>query len=322
MRNRSVITVLATAICLFGMISFGHSADEFPVKPITYIVPFKAGGGTDTGTRIVAKYAEKHLGQPIVVKNVDGGGSEVGVSQMSRAKADGYTIGGFNTASVTLTVLRDASYDAVEDVAPVCLLVSDPRLFAVRADDERFKTAEDFLEYAKNNPGELTIGTSGAGTSGHLSILVMDKAAGIKTKPVHFKGAGASRAAFLGGHIDAIAQTIGEVLEMQKTGKVKVIAVALEERTEELADVPTFKEIGIDLVISSNRGVAAPKKTPEEIVNKIADAFKKASEDPEYIAEMNKIGLPIKYIGPQEFGELIKHEREIYAAIADDLKKK
>ena len=322
MCRKSIITLLTAALCLFGMTSTVYSADEFPLKPVTYIVPFKAGGGTDTGTRIVGKYAEQYLGKPLVVKNVDGGGSEVGVSQMLRAKPDGYTIGGFNTASVTLTVLRKASYDAVEDVAPVCLLVSDPRLFAVRADDDRFKNAEDFINYAKKNPGELTIGTSGAGTSGHLSILVMDKAAGIKTKPVHFKGAGASRAAFLGGHIDAIAQTIGEVLEMQKTGKVKVIAVALEERTEQLPDVPTFKEIGIDLVISSNRGVAAPKDTPKEIVDKIADAFKKASENPDYVAEMNKIGLPIKYVGPEKFAELIKHEREIYAAIADDLKQK
>lgn len=260
MKKSIIISITMICVCFFCMVATGSAADNFPAKPITYIVPFKAGGGTDIGTRIMAKYAEKYLGQPIIIKNVSGGGSEVGVSQMLRSKPDGYTIGGFNTASTTLTVLRKASYDAVADVAPVCLLVSDPRLFAVRGDDDRFKTATDFINYAKKNPGKLTIGTSGAGTSGHLSILVMNKAAGIKTQPVHFKGAGASRAAFLGGHIDAIAQTIGEVLKLKKTGKITVVAIALEERGTDLPNVPTFKEVGIDLVISSNKSEPTPRQ--------------------------------------------------------------
>jgi len=322
MKKSILIIVAMVGICFLGMVSVGAAADSFPEKPVTFIVPFKAGGGTDIGTRIMAKYAEKYLGQPLIVKNVDGGGSEVGVSQMLRSKPDGYTIGGFNSASTTLTVLRKASYDAVEDVAPVCLMVSDPRLFAVRADDERFKTAQDFFDYARKNPGKLTIGTSGAGTSGHLSIMVMNKAAGIKAKPVHFKGAGASRAAFLGGHIDAIAQTTGEVNSMEKSSTIKVIAIAIEERDPTLPDVPTFKEIGIDLVISSNRGVAAPRNTPQKIIDTLADAFKKASNDPGYIADMAKMGLPVKYMGPTEFGNLIKHEKMIYSEIAEDLKQK
>ncbi len=318
---KKVILVIAALAIGLGF-SLAGAEDQYPAKPVTLIVPFKAGGGTDIGTRIVCKYAEKYLGQPLVIKNIDGGGSEVGVSQMLRSKPDGYTIGGFNTASITLTLLRKASYDALKDGAPVCLLVSDPRLFAVRAKDDRFKTAADFIKYAKDNPGQLTIGTSGAGTSGHLSILVMNKVAGIKTKPVHFKGAGASRAAFLGGHIDAVAQTLGEVLEMQKTGEAKVIAIATEKRIKELPDVPTFREVGIDLVISSNRGIMAPKGTPPEVINTLAAAFKKASEDPQYLAEMAKIGLPVKYLGPKEYAELNEQEYKINAEIASDVLEK
>ncbi|MBZ4654922.1 MAG: tripartite tricarboxylate transporter family receptor [Peptococcaceae bacterium] len=295
--------------------------EKYPAKPVTLIVPFAAGGGTDIGTRIVAKYAEKHLGQPLVIKNVDGGGSEVGVTQMVKSPPDGYTICGFNSASVILTTMRKANYHPLNDVEPICLVVSDPRLFAIRADDNRFKSAADFIKYAKENPNKLTIGTSGAGTSGHLSILAMNKAAGVEAKAVHFGGAGESKAAFLGGHIDAIAQTYGEVLAMLNEGKAKVIAVATEERMKELPNVPTFKEIGIDLVIASNRGFAAPKGTPKEAIAKLADAFKKASEDPEYLKEMEKMGLPAKYLGPEEFGKLNKHEFEIYSVISKELTK-
>ncbi len=298
----------------------GESQDiKFPEKPVTLIVPFAAGGGTDIGTRILTKYAEKYLGQPIVVKNVSGGGSEVGVTQMLNSPPDGYTIGGFNSASVTLTTMRKANYHPIDDVAPICLVVSDPRLFAIRANETKFTDAESFIQYARENPNKLTIGTSGAGTSGHLSILVMNKAAGIEAQPVHFGGAGESKAAFLGGHIDAIAQTYGEVLGMIKDGSAKVVAVATEERMPELPDVPTFKEVGIDLVIASNRGIAAPKDTPKEIIDILAEAFRKASEDPEYVAEMQKMGLPAKYLGPEEFGKLIRAEYEIYTPIGKEL---
>jgi tripartite-type tricarboxylate transporter receptor subunit TctC len=307
-----VIALAATAL-------LGASPKDYPLRPVQLIVPFAAGGGTDIGTRVVAKAAEKHLGRPLVLQNIDGGGSEVGVSQMVRSKPDGYTIAGFNSASITLTTMRKASYNPVTDVSPICLVVSDPRLFAVRADDARFKTAKDFIQYAKDNPERLTIGTSGAGTSGHLSIMVMNKAAQVKAKPVHFGGAGESRAAFLGGHIDSLAQTYGEVYPLLKDGKAKVIAVATDERMKELPDVPTFKEIGINLVISSNRGFAAPKGTPPEIVDKLADAFKKASEDPEYLEQMAKMGLPAKYLGPAEFGKLIKDEYDIYSEAAKEL---
>ena len=292
---------------------------DYPAKPITLIVPFAAGGGTDIGTRVASKAAEKFMGRPFVIQNVDGGGSEVGVSQMVRSKPDGYTLAGFNSASVILTTMRKASYHPINDVAPICLMVSDPRLFVVRADDKRFSTPAEYIKYAKDNPERLTIGTSGAGTSGHLSLLFMNKAAGVKAKHVGFGGAGESKAAFLGGHIDSVTQTYGEVLGMLKDGKVKIIAAATEQRMKELPNVPTFKEAGIDLVISSNRGFAAPKATPKAIIDKLADAFKKASADPEYLKQMEKMGLPAQYLGPEEFGKLIKREYEEYAVVVKEL---
>ena len=312
------IVVALIAGSLMGM-DWGPAAKDYPAKPITLIVPFAAGGGTDIGTRVAAKTAEKFMGRPFVIQNVDGGGSEVGVSQMVRSKPDGYTLVGFNSASVILTTMRKASYHPINDVAPICLMVSDPRLFVVRADDKRFSTPAEYIKYAKDNPERLTIGTSGAGTSGHLSLLFMNKAAGVKAKHVGFGGAGESKAAFLGGHIDSVTQTYGEVLGMLKDGKVKIIAAATEQRMKELPNVPTFKEAGIDLVISSNRGFAAPKATPKAIIDKLADAFKKASADPEYLKQMEKMGLPAQYLGPEEFGKLIKREYAEYTEVVKEL---
>jgi tripartite-type tricarboxylate transporter receptor subunit TctC len=317
MTTRNIFKLAVIALAAVGLL--GASPKDYPLRPVQLIVPFSAGGGTDIGTRVVAKAAEKHLGRPLVIQNIDGGGSEVGVSQMVRSKPDGYTIAGFNSASIVLTTMRKASYNPVTDISPICLVVSDPRLFAVRADDARFKTAKDFIQYARDNPEKLTIGTSGAGTSAHLSILIMNKVAQVKAKPVHFGGAGESRAAFLGGHIDALGQTYGEIYALLKDGKAKVIAVATDERMQELPDVPTFKEIGINLVISSNRGFAAPKGTPKEVIDKLDDAFKKASADPEYLEQMAKMGLPVKYMGPADFAKLIQDEFDIYSEAAKDL---
>ena len=323
MQKRYLVGIVKGIVALLVVASFigtaWGAARDYPAKPVTLIVPFAAGGGTDIGTRIATKAAEKYLGRPFVIQNVDGGGSEVGVSQMVRSKPDGYTLAGFNSASVILTTMRKASYHPLNDIAPICLVVSDPRLFVVRADDKRFSTPAEYIKYAKDNPEKLTIGTSGAGTSGHLALLFLNKAAGVKAKHVGFGGAGESKAAFLGGHIDSVTQTYGEVLGMLKDGKVKIIAAATETRMKELPNVPTFKEVGIDLVINSNRGFAAPKATPKEIIDKLADAFKKASADPEYLAQMEKMGLPVQYLGPGEFGKLIKQEYEEYTEVVKEL---
>lgn len=311
----------AAAVLVSGILIADSSYAQrvYPAKPVTLIVPFSAGGGTDIGARALISAAEKHFGQSFVIRNVEGGGSEVGISQMVRSAPDGYTIAAFNSASVVLTTMRKASYCAIKDISPIALVVSDPRLIVVRSDDKRFKTAKDFIQYARDNPDRLTIGTSGAGTTGHFSIEFMNRVAGVKAKPVHFRGAGESRVAFLGGHIDAENLTYGETKGMLVAGQARVILAATEERMKELPDVPTFREIGIDLVISSNRGFAAPRGTPKEIIDRLADAFRKASADPEYLKQMAKLGLPVRFAGPDEWAKLIKGEFEEYSRLVNDM---
>ena len=284
----------------------------YPSKPITVIVSFAAGGGTDIGSRILLKYAERFVGRPLNVINIDGGGSEIGVTQLKNSPNDGYTIGGFNSASIMLTARRKAQYDPVADFEPICLQVNDPRLFAFKADDNRFNTLDEMVTYAKANPGQLLIGTSGAGTTGHFSIAAFNHYAGVDVKAVHFGGAGESKAAFLGGHVDGIAQTIGEVTQMVEEGQAKVVGILSEERFPQFPDAQTFKEIGIDLVMNSARGYVAPKGTPMEIVEFLADCFRQAMEDPDYLRDMQNLGLPSVYMPPSTYKPFIAAEKKAF----------
>ena len=150
MTKRNFIKLVVVSVAALGLL--GASPKDYPLRPVQLIVPFAAGGGTDVGTRIVVKAAEKYFPKPMIVQNIDGGGSEVGVSQMVRSKPDGYTIAGFNSASVILTTMRKASYNPLTDINPICLVVSDPRLFAVRADDSALQKRPGFHQICQRQP--------------------------------------------------------------------------------------------------------------------------------------------------------------------------
>lgn len=295
----------------------GDAASKYPEKPITIIVTYTAGGNVDVLARLLAKHAEEFLGQPLVIKNVDGGGGEVGVMEALNAPADGYTIFSFGTAHVTLTLMREAGYHPIDDISPICLAVSDPRVFAVRADDERFIEEGSFVQYAKDNPGKLTIGTAGAGSSGHLLVNYMEGALGIKTQLVHFGGVSETKTAVLGGHVDITSDTYGSIINLVNEGTMRIIAVAADERLPDLPDCPTFKELGVDIKMASNRGYAASKDVPDEIIAKLADAFEKAMAKPEYQEELKNIGQPFKFMGVEDWTDFVKYEYDIYSELIE-----
>lgn len=295
---------------------------SYPKKPITLIVPYKPGGPVDLMSRTVAKYSEKDIGQSFVIQNVDGSGGEKGFSQMLRSPADGYTLSAMTSGQITLTVMRDASYDVVNDVQPICMLVQDDTFLVVRADDDRFNSIEDVVNYAKANPKSFTVGTSGAGSSEHFAIIGFNKNAGIEVKPVHFGGSAEAKAAFLGGHVDAFAPSYGEVTQLVTEKKAKIIGVFSEERSKDFPDVPTFKEKGINMALSNIRGFAVPKDTPKEVVDKLSAAFKKAAENPDYAKEMKQLGLPAKYADGSEYARMIKEQYDTYKELAKDIVEK
>jgi len=334
MKKRILVSILSVLLILTVVLSGCSNSNQassqqasepkqgesdYPKKPVTIIVPYKPGGPVDLLSRTAAKFSESDLGQSFVIQNVDGAGGEKGFSQMLRSPADGYTLSAMTSGHITLTVMRDASYDVVNDVQPVCMVVQDDTYIVVRADDDRFNTVEDVVNYAKDNPNSFTVGTSGAGSSEHFAIIGFNKNAGVEVKPVHFGGPAEAKAAFLGGHVDAFAPSYGEVTQLVNEKKAKIIGVFAEERVEAYPDVPTFKEKGINMVLSNIRGFAVPKDTPKEVVEKLSAAFKKASEDPAYAEEMAKLGLPAKYADGEEYARMIKLQYETYKELAKEV---
>ena len=291
-------------LCLVGLLALAFAvpvqAADYPKDPIELIVAYSAGGGTDAGARMLTKAAAKYIPQPLVVVNKPGAGGEIGFTALAKAKPDGYTIGFINPPStVLLPLMRKTGYQ-MSDFKFIINIVLDPGLLAVRADSP-FKTLDDFIKAAKANPGTLSISNAGVGSDAHMSVIDFAQKAGIKINPVPFKGAAPARTAALGGHVDAVVMKVGETKTYVQSKQARVLAVMSEKRVKDFPDVPTFKEKGLDIIMAASRGIAGPKDMPDSVVKYLHDKLKKTIEDPEFIAMMNKTGIGISYMGPEEY---------------------
>lgn len=272
-------------------------AQDFPVKPIQLMVAFPPGGSTDIGARIVAAIAEKAIGQPIVVVNKGGAGGQVGWTELSRQKPDGYYIGFVNLPATNTTILdpeRQAIFD-IKSFTPIINQVLDPGVVWVRT-DSRFKTMQDIVDAAKKEPGKLTGATTGILSDDHLAIMMTEEAApGAFFRLVHLDGGAPMMKELLAGNIEVAFDNVGSIVKQVRSGQVRAIAVMDQERSKFLPDVPTTKEAGYPTVISSStRGIAGPKNMDPKIVEKLASVFKAAMESPEHMSKMEDVGLAVK----------------------------
>lgn len=270
-------------------------AETFPTKPVTLIVAYSAGGGSDLAARIVAKYTEKYLGQPIVVENRPGAGGQIGFTALSRAKPDGYTIGMLNVPALNMLagVRENITYKPT-DFEPLMNAILDPVVLAIPAKSD-FKTLKDFIKFAKDNPEKLILGVDGPQTNAQLQPIIMEKALGIKIKYVFYNGAAPAFTAAIGGHTFGTTPGASEAKQYVDSGQLRVLCVFSENRFPGLPDVPTFKEAaGIDIsYIPSNRGFGVPSGTPADRKKIIEAAMKKAMNDPEFQAKAKEMGFPI-----------------------------
>jgi tripartite-type tricarboxylate transporter receptor subunit TctC len=296
----------------------GVSAAEYPSKPLTYIICFNPAGESDITARFQEQPLKKLLGQDVVITYKIGGGGSVGWSELVRSKPDGYTIAGHNLPHIILQPLErgDAGYKTL-DLKSIYIFESTPDLLVVRQDSP-YKTLKDFVEYAKKNPpGVVTVGGSGSSTANDLGTTMLNNAAGLKLTYVPFGGSGSAVPALLGSHVTALMtySTMG----VQHAGKFRALAIASEERMAVLKDVPTFKELGYNIVEGAYRGVAAPPGTPDEIVKYLADVFDKVMKDPEVQKKMDQNGFKTEYMGPEASLTLVKKKMVEYEAIMKGL---
>ena len=291
-------------------------AQAFPTKPVQLMVAYPAGGSTDIAARIVAAIAEKDLGQSIVVVNKGGAGGQVGWTEMSRAKPDGYYIGFINLPALNTVILdpdRKAAF-SVDAFVPVINQVLDPGIIWVKGDSP-YKNLKDLLDAAKKNPNKISAATTGILSDDHLAILMMEEAApGALFRIVHFEGGAPVLTAVLGGHIECAFDNVGSVFRRIKTGELRALAVMDTQRSPFIPDVPTMKELGYPTVISSStRGIAVPKGTPPAVIKRLEQSLKKAMDDPEHLKKMEEAGLQLRVMVGEEYA---KYYRELHAKAA------
>jgi tripartite-type tricarboxylate transporter receptor subunit TctC len=307
MTSRKRFTIILASLAML-LVTGIASAQEFPTRPVTLIVPWPAGGPTDAGIRAMAEVAAKHLGQPIIVENKAGGAGTVGPATMAAtAKPDGYTIAQMPITVYRLPMMQNTTWTA-NDFTYIVHLTG--YTFAAMAHaDTPFKTWQDVLDYAKANPGKITYATSGAGSSLHLGMEMMAEKSGVKFTHVPFKGAAEVNAAVAGGHTMLAAGGLS-VKPMVDAGRVRLLNVWTAKRLKSVPELPTLKELGYPWVFDSPWGIAGPKGMDPKVVAKLHDAFKKAIEDEGVVATLEKYEMVPNY----------KNSADYTASVAEQVK--
>lgn len=272
----------------------------FPSGPVTLIVPWTPGGSTDNVLRALAAAASRHLGQPIVVANRPGAGGTLGPSTMAAtARPDGYTISQVALSLFRLPHMQKVSYDPINDFSYIIGLSGYATGIMVKA-DAPWKTWKEFVDYARANPGVVTYATTGVGTSLHITMEEISRAAGIKLVNVPYKGTAESTMALVSGQVMLQPDGIG-TSPMLDGGQVRVLVSWGEQRNPRFPNVPTLRESGLDIVSIAPFGLAGPKGMDPAVVKVLHDAFRKGLDDPAYKAVADRNGLEPFYRNTQEF---------------------
>jgi tripartite-type tricarboxylate transporter receptor subunit TctC len=290
----------------------GMALAQYPDRPVQLMIAYPAGGSTDVGARVVASIAEKILGKPIVVINRAGAGGQVGWTEMSRQKPDGYYIGYINLPA-TNTVVLDPERKAIFGIdafVPVINHVLDPGVVWVRADSP-YKTIADLVAAAKKSPNTIRTATTGILSDDHLAILMLEEAApGAIFRIVHLDGGATQLKEIMGGHVDVAFDNVGSIAPRVRSGELRALAVMDSQRSKFLPNVPTMKEAGYAIISSSTRGIAVPKGTPPAVIKTLETALRKAMEDPEHVQKLEAAGLAIRIMVGEEYARYYRDTHE------------
>ena len=306
--------VLALTVCTQTV---WCQAQSYPTRQLTYLIPFDPGGQSDVEARRQQSHLSRILGQQVIIDYKVGGGGALGWRELVKSKPDGYLFAGFNIPHTILQPLQQDVGYKTEQLVPVALFQRTPMGLAVPANSP-YKTLKEFIDAAKKDPGKLSVGGSSFFSGPHFAALLLEKMAGIKLSYVPFTGAAPQITALLGGHTDAGMSFSNDLVRFRD--KLLILAIATNERMEQFPDVPTFKELGFDLVESVERGVIVPPKTPPEIVAKLEAAFLEIANNPEIQAEMNKQGFIPLAVGAAASKAHLDKLTAQYKAMLQDVK--
>jgi tripartite-type tricarboxylate transporter receptor subunit TctC len=274
-------------------------AQSFPARPIKYICPWPAGGSTDIVMRSLAESASKFLGQNVIVENKPGAGGMLGAVEMLSAKPDGYTLCQIPQGAFRIPHMQKTAYDTLKDFTWIACLTGYTFGLVVPANSP-FKSIKDLVDFAKANPGVVTYGSTGTGTSPHLAVEEFAQKAGIKLNHSPYKGNAENMQAILGGHVMAASDATGWGPHVE-SGKLRLLATYGSKRTKRWPQIPTLDELGYQTVSDSPFGVCGPKGMDPAVVKTIHDAFKKTLEDPAVMATFDKYDQNVIYLNTEQY---------------------
>ena len=295
MQRRHLLQLAAATLA----VSSAAWAQTFPLRPIKLVIAFPAGGPTDITMRQLAENASKILGQPVIIDNKPGAGGTLPAQALQTAQPDGYTLAQMPLGVFRLPYTTKINWDPVKDINYVINVTGYAFGIVVPADSP-FKTWADFVAYAKANPGKLTYGSTGTFTSPHLTTELIAQKAGIQLQHVPYKGSADLMLATVSGQLMAAADSTGFAPQVE-AGKLRVLNTWGDKRLAKFPDAPTLKELGYDTVQNSPFGIGAPKGTPPEVVQKVHDAFKKAMEEPSYVAALGRYDMLPNYMSSADY---------------------
>lgn len=314
-----LVRYLAIGAAALTTLALPALAQTYPTKPVEVLVPFNAGGGADASQRVFNKYAESLIGKPMPIINKGGAGGVTGWAEAVHAKPDGYmltiTTPPFNVIP-PLVKPKQTGY-TMDQFTNLCVYAVVPDVLLVR-NDSKLKTLKEFVDHATANPKKVAMGNTGTLGADFMTTLLIEQATGIETSQVPFTSGALAMQAVLGGQVDAM---VGSTLyAVAQKDNLRTLAIASSGRDKMIPDIPTFKELGFNVVSERLRVLSGPANLPADVVSYWGDICKKVTDNPEFRAEMEKLGQPPAYFGPQDAERMVKEMTATMKSIVDKYK--
>jgi tripartite-type tricarboxylate transporter receptor subunit TctC len=317
-RPQCQFPLLAWTVTALAASLLAASAQTYPTRPITLVVPVAAGGGVDTAARILSEKLQENLKQPVTVENRPGAGSMIGASFVARAPPDGYTLLLMEPAALLAKWMNKATYDVTTDFAPIALVATQPLVLFAQP-SLPVNDVKELIAYCKANPGKLSVGTAGVGSPHHLAAAWLNTAAKIEITHVPYRGAAPALNDLLGGQIPLIWALSVAVMPFVEQGKVKALGVSTQQRFPLLPQVPTVAESGVPgFDVDFFYGIAAPAKVRPGVVKRVGEAVREITDQPDVRERMSALGMSVDYRDSDQFRKLITKENEKYGAIVHE----
>jgi tripartite-type tricarboxylate transporter receptor subunit TctC len=318
MRNLPANLMLAL-ICALGLFPGHANAQQWPTRVVKFVVPFAAGGTTDILGRLMAQRLSEEYGQQFIIENKAGAGGNIGADAVAKAAPDGYTfvVGTPGPHVINQFLYKNQPFDGAKDLAPVMVIARVPNLISVHP-DVKAKSLKELIDLVKAQPGKLSYATAGIGGTGHVAMELLKSMTGMDIVHVPYRGSAPSLTDVVGGRVEVSSDNLPAVQPFVEAGKLRALAVTTTKRWPELPDVPTVTEAGVPgYEASAWFTIAAPAKTPREIIDKMNASMNKYISEPEMITKMRKLGAEPFGGSPEDMAKLIAEETVKWKKVID-----